>query len=564
MTAAPGDASRVNRLAAALLGLAMLLLIRRYSGINHDSVLYLGQGLMQRWPEIFGKDLFFAFGSQDRYSIFPWLLGKAMSWAEPPSVFLWGTLASLLLFAAASWQCLRALLPLGQRYWAWLGVLCLPSVYGMVSLFSYAEPFFTPRPIAEALCLLSIVQLVRKRWWLAGACLLFAALFHPLQAIAACLIVWPWLLMCDRRWWRVAWLALPIAALAGFGVGPFGDLFRQADSEWLGRLRGNTPQLFLGEWGVADARVLALDLFLLGLATFWFSGVFRRWCLAALAGTSVGFLASLALVDGLHLVLPAGLQLWRVHWLTHWFAMAALAGMLWQLAQAREWPRLVLLVLVVLMAWNTSGWIWLPLAALFAAWPRLFATVQPRLLPLLTALFALGIAVLTISYALDELTWFRLAHYHFDLYAIDRRLLAFPLFALSGPLLCMQAWEQLPASRRTLAGCCALIPLVAIAGLRWDARSPFNRAFESNAANTSIFGVGLPEDAQVFWDSEMTVAPWLVLRRASYYSGTQLAGEVFSRATAIEGRDRADRLMPLMRESRTYQEREPPLAERTG
>ena len=43
-----------------------------------------------------------------------------------------------------------ALLPEGERYWAWLGVLVLPSFYGRAIIFSYAEPFLTPRPAIGA------------------------------------------------------------------------------------------------------------------------------------------------------------------------------------------------------------------------------------------------------------------------------------------------------------------------------------------------------------------------------------------------------------------------------
>ena len=37
-----------NRLAGGLLGIAMLLLIHRYWGIDHDATLYLGESLRQR------------------------------------------------------------------------------------------------------------------------------------------------------------------------------------------------------------------------------------------------------------------------------------------------------------------------------------------------------------------------------------------------------------------------------------------------------------------------------------------------------------------------------------
>ena len=58
-------------LPGALLGLALLLLLHRYAGIRHDSILYLGQVQMERHPEALGQDLFFLYGSQSRYSLFP-------------------------------------------------------------------------------------------------------------------------------------------------------------------------------------------------------------------------------------------------------------------------------------------------------------------------------------------------------------------------------------------------------------------------------------------------------------------------------------------------------------
>src|SRR5690606_15510553 len=178
---------RLDAAAGALLGVAMLLLLHRYWGIDHDAALYLGQGLLVRWPEIFDNDLFFLHGSQGQYTLFPWLLAQTLDAVDPALLFFWGGFAGLLLFAAAAWHCLSALLPRGARYWAWLGVLCLPSMYGVTTIFSYAEPFLTPRPFAEALCLLCIGLLARGRMALAFACLAAAALLHPLQAIAAAL-----------------------------------------------------------------------------------------------------------------------------------------------------------------------------------------------------------------------------------------------------------------------------------------------------------------------------------------------------------------------------------------
>ena len=130
------------------------------------------------------------------------------------SVMLMGAFISMLLFAASAWFALKTLLPTQQRYWAWLGALCLPSIYGVVHIFSYNEPFLTSRPLAESFCLLGIGWLIREKWLLAAASLLLAGLFHPLQAIAGAAIIWVWAVGQDRRWLHALWLIFPVSALA--------------------------------------------------------------------------------------------------------------------------------------------------------------------------------------------------------------------------------------------------------------------------------------------------------------------------------------------------------------
>ena len=562
-TASRRDA--VSALAGVVLGLTMVLLIRRYGGINQDSILYLGQGLLQRSPEVFAPDLFFAHGSQGQYTLFPRLIAWAFDWASPPMVFLWGGLAGLLVFAAAGWYCLRALLPEGQRYWGWLGVLCLPSMYGMAGMFGYHEPFFTPRPIAEALCLLCVGLLARDRWMPAVACIVLAAMFHPLQALAATLIVWPWAIMRDRRWLHAAWLAIPIAALAGAGVKPFEGLFHPIDPTWLADLRQLTGQLFLSEWGQQGLIVLLFDALLLTYASRTLRGPLATWCTAGLAGLALGITASLILVDGLHLALPAGLQLWRVQWLAHWLAMAGVATILYRDFHERAHARGLLLALTALLVWMAGGWAWMPLAALYAAWPVLFRQGRHSgLLPLLTGLFAFGLVGMLAAHAASEWILFKLAHYRLDLYPLDRRMLAFPLIALALPLLGVLLWQRIGPRMRWGLLTCALCPLALIAALRWDSRPPLNMALEQHAFQPDVFGVPLPLDAQVYWDTDTLLGTWLVLHRASYFNRAQMAGIVFNRETSLDVRVRIDRMLPLIRESLGCEDRSRPREEREG
>src|SRR5690606_64959 len=99
-----------------------------------------------------------------------------------------------------------------------------------------------------------------------------------------------------------------------------------------------------------------------------------------------------------------------------------------------------------------------------------------------------------------------------------------------------------------------LSPLILLAAVRWDARSTVTRAVEANTFRSDLFGVALPEHAQVFWDRQGLVGPWLALRRADYFSPQQLSGLVFSRHTAVEARKRLARLEVLSHDSRVCQD----------
>lgn len=537
----------LNSVAGALLGFAMLLLLRPYPGIAHDSILYMGQGVAQLQPDIFSQDLFFAYGSQTQYSLMPWLLGKSFALATPPIIFLWGTLFSLLFFSAASWFALSALLPERQRYWAWLGVICLPPIYGVVSIFGYNENFLTSRPFAESLCLLTLGFLVRRRWLVAGFCLLAAGLCHPLQAIAAVLVAWPWAVMRDRRWLHAIWLIIPVMLLATAGVRPFEGLLQAADPTWLATLR-TSRQLFITLWTVDDFKALGFDVTLLALGWQTLRGTLGRWCAAALCGLAFGMGASLILVDCLHLVLPASLQLWRVQWLAHWLGIATVAVLLFRHLEAKDWARAILLALAAQLAWGETEFGWLILVVMYLALPWMVQGDRARLKPLLTWLFGLGLALLFANHAINEVKWFVATSYRIDVYPIEIRLLLFPAVGFGLPLLGVYVWERLRSTTRKMLLVSILIPLIALGAARWDARLPVDRAIERSAFRTDVFGTSLPVDAQVFLEPENLVVNWLVLGRASYFSSGQLAGQMFNRATFEEGRERKKRVFPLIME----------------
>ena len=539
---------QLSSVAGGLFVLAVVLLVRRYAGINHDSILYLGQVFIQRWPEVFANDLFFIHGSQSRYSLFPWLLARFLNWSNPPATFLWGSLLGLILFTAASWFFLRSILPPRQRYWALLGIISLPASYGLISMFSYGEPFLTARPFAEGLCLIAMGLLARKKSEWAFASLVIAGLLHPLQTIAATLVIWPWAIMQDRRWLHAIWLVIPTLMLALVEIRPFDGLFLQADPAWLYNLREGTPQLFLSKWGLSDAKNLGFDVLILLYAWRALRGELGSWCTAAIIGLAIGFGSSAVLVDGLNLVLPAALQLWRVHWLAHWLAMASIAAILYRDIAKRDASRVLLLTLAATLAWGGTGWGWLALSLLYAIWPRLSARINIRQAKVITSLFASALILLLLAHVLNQVDGFKHVNYRIDVYAIDRRLLAFPALTLGVPLLAVIAWRRLGENARYVGLLFGLLPLLALGIMLWDARYTTNRILERSVFQTSIFGTEIPEDSQVYWYYNSIMGPWLVLRRADYFSPGQLAGQIFNRETALDARARIERMRPLIEE----------------
>jgi len=90
----------------------------------------------------------------------------------------------------------------------------------------------------------------------------------------------------------------------------------------------------------------------------------------------------------------------------------------------------------------------------------------------------------------------------------------------------------------------ALLAALAYSISAWDARSDWTRAIENVSGDGREFGIDIEPGTQVFWSNE-TLAPWLVLHRANYFSTAQTAGILFNRGTAAEVMRRAGVIVEL-------------------
>ncbi|HEY8359197.1 MAG TPA: hypothetical protein VIL30_17245, partial [Ramlibacter sp.] len=140
------DTRRTFAVFAVLLVLAVWLLARPYIGLRHDGELYLGQVLLHLRPEVMLHDIFFQFGSQDRYTIVAPLLAplyRQFGMAESQIVLVGlGQLAVLVTALAL------------LRHWGLDAISCTLGVaaicvmshnYGGWNIFSFSERFVTGR-----------------------------------------------------------------------------------------------------------------------------------------------------------------------------------------------------------------------------------------------------------------------------------------------------------------------------------------------------------------------------------------------------------------------------------
>ena len=516
----------IKKLSSFLLCTLTILISTPYSGIWHDSVLYLGQALLRINPEVFQKDLFFAYGSQASFTLFPQVLAWLINKFDTGSVFLILSLLARFFFAIASWILLKQLLPKKFQIIGLLALFFLPAYYGAHSAVRYAEPFLTGRSYAEPLALLALAAMLKDRLWLALTLWMLSALIHPLMAIPALAVMWFWLTQENKRWIHALWL-IPIIAISSlFSIENSNFIFQSYDDEWFRQVWGRNLIVFYSNSQYGDWLYLLLDFFILIILIQKTSGIFQRLVKAIFSSGLLLFTIGLIFSDGLHLVLPSGLQLWRVHWLMHWTAMACFPWLIWKHWQAHpSYSYLVIFCAVILSGIRPSmvGAEIPGLIVLYFLWPW----IQKH-----TNSFSQNgiIAFVIIPVLLNTWMYYSLS---FAFIAITKYTI---YFAFKLTFLCfIVTWIFLNFKKtnkfQDIFFLLLLIGMLIPAQKLWDQRFEKEKLYEKNFSSEDIFGFKLENDAQVLWIGEL-LPTWQILGRASYMSDQQMAGVVFNKETS--------------------------------
>jgi hypothetical protein len=522
--------------------LAAWLLTRRDGGIWADGVLYAAQALSHLAPGVYGHDLFFAYGSQDDYTLFSpfyahliadWGLTQGTRIAQGIGLLLWLGGAALLAWRLPRWPAALAL----------LAVVIYPPQYGAYLVVSYGEPYLTARLYAEAFSLMGMAAWLSGRMLLGGLAFLLAFAMHPLMALPAVLIglavVVRW-----RVWWAVLAAGPALAlVLGGLGVSPFTGLLVPMDADWWTFSVQRSPFVFLHTWswsGFSQAILVAVVAW-----TAWLDlpdGAWRRLARALSIVVPGALLLAWLGASVLHLPLIAGLQLSRVLWIGQILALMFIVLLVWQsLPGDRVWRRwrAVGLASLLMLDVTAQGVAALGLIVLTLAGQR----YQPDYRPGQVVRILLLVSVLQVA------AWSVFTN-HIDSVlraAYTERPAGSPFMSyqyLVAGMLLLLAWVSGLGDRGRLLAWGFSLACLLIALRVWPQEAGGPR-YDSPARQVAIAPIQevIPPGATVYWPVEPKLA-WFWLRRANYLSTLQTAGSVFSADTTHEALRRIAHVEP--------------------
>ena len=529
--------------AASLLLLiaALWLAIRPYYGIVGDARFYIIPAVRELYPAGFADDLYFRFGATDRFTIFPKLAAPFIAVFGLANGAMLLTIVGHLLWLGGLLYCASGFLR--DRSLVLLSVVAVVALPSGYSHYGYAEPFVTPRLLAEAVTLLALGFLARGRVVASLGLLTVSMMIHPIMTLGGVGLALIYLALNRPIWWSAMAAGAGAAlGLALAGVPPFANLLTRYDPAWFEVASTRNSDTLMSAWSAEDYCWIIPTIALAAMALAVGGPAERRLFggtllvgLGALVCTVIG-------ADLAHNVLILQMMPWRSMWLptvlAHLYVVPLLVWLhrqggiedltkatfltgLWSLLLARLIPPLVIVAApVIVFAVSMVVWQYRTGRPLSAP-ARIVCVVAIGVTGAAIVLFAHQF-VITLLPVPDDL-W--------------RRLWSFAVVLAAVAL----AATQLPNARGRRGERQRWLPvltaaLVPIALFGWDVRTPWTRLVE---AQGPVLAAVLPEPGSVYWEGGAEML-WFGMLRSSYFSCAQGTGAIFFREAAIEFRRRVE------------------------
>ncbi len=553
--------------------LALRSVLWPYRGFVHDARLYAFQAFNQSLGGAFAQDLFFAFGSQDEYSVFSLLISPMVSLFGIKAAFWMVYMLSSAILVYAEVVLVRRLIP--DRNLANLGLIALAVVdvpYGGWGIFLVHESFLTARLPAQGLALLGLHASIERRWLKAALFTLAGLAVHPLMAVssfAVLLIAFARHQLRNRMLVGCTLLALfATATLVLLRVHWMHALPGVMDESWFAAVREVSWHCFLSKWRFFDwywvigssalvigsfrwlepeSRILVGALVLVGLGGLITTagGEFFR---SALLVQGQGY-RSLWLIE--MLAVPLGVLIsGRLAQSTHRYARLGVLGIVAFLGNPfllGPWSAALAPLFIGLCLFLSALWTYFSLKKLNvtredAIWHGLLGGMFSTAV-ILSILVGWSAVRLGLSKPIDPL---ELIH---STGATASRLVWF-----TGALLALELSSNIIHDRRRLCMLAVSVwLLVSSLTTVLQETSRWREHFQPGYSDREYIAGVIREnsrnrrelyDQQIYWPVDATLI-WFELEQTCYYNFAQLVGIAFSRGTALEGRRRAALVRPF-------------------
>jgi hypothetical protein len=495
-------------LALTLTMVALWALTHRFVGLQRDGELYAFQALARIHPAL-NADIYLAFNSQDRYTIFSPLYAFCIAHSSLQSADLGLFLFCTFLYFCAAYLVSRKLFGVTVG-WLTIGLLIIVAGhYGAFEVFSYSEDYVTARSLAVALVV------------------------HPIMALPGSL-----LLVCLNLPVRVCVAGAALSCLAVLGLANLAtatpmlaNYLSLMDPAWLEVVQERSQFLFLNFWRPVDWELAARPFVSLTLAALAATDARDRklYVVAMLIGATGLAVALIAGAIGPVAILVQG-QAWRWIWLTSFVAVLSIAPTAMSLWRDPQCGPLTAVLLVSGWTWNYSGadnllliefalLLWLIKDRLWiishgwnsAPASTLHPDIDSGVASRIREFFAPGLSAVVLA---GCAAWLILrSHSAATRGAVLAVLFIAALLVVSGSL-----------KQRAHAGG---TPQEVAEFAEWSRHIP---------PNSNVLIVPLPVNAAF---------AWFTLNRPNYMSVDQSSGVVFARATALEIRRRSEILLPI-------------------
>ena len=507
---------------------ALWIAANPYIGIDHDARLYTFMAVRRLMPSAYARDPWFAYGSQDEWSVFSPLYAVVLERFGVEGGAMLTTIAGGVLFVIAAIVLARASLRGSAAGLAALLLVSVPLCYSPKGMLFVSESFATARLLAVPLSMMAVALGLRGK--LRGACALHVAalLLHPSMALAPFAIT-----LLARVKSRLNALLVAAGFVAGACLliaGALG-LVPVIDGDWLMFVEP-AVLVFIGPWIRAEpADVLVPILVLLIAHEHGYWRMRHLYGTAALVASACVWFSLIA-GDWMPISLVMQAQLWRGLWIAQVLAVLALVDLAARFVVRRHaQSRLPLLILLVPLAsiaslGATLGVGWLALRVVSSArWERFKGVVSAHRY-LAQGFLGLLIAMHVPAYLLS----LSLASTSIDSNG-DWKDLATGFLRTGGYGALPVAAGWLIYRLQPLVLAMIAVAFLALAILLWDGRSPVQKHWESRYSidgSRRMFAKQIERGRTVYWhDSAPRV--WLELGTAGYAGTTHATGLVFSR-----------------------------------